>query len=93
MIQMNGSTEQNIKWYESDCASHSVMSDSLRPHGLYSPWKSLGQNTGVDSHSFLQGIFPTQGSNTGLFRCRHILYQLSHKESPQRYESSQKLKI
>ena len=25
------------------------MSDSLRPHGLYSPWNSLGQNTGRDS--------------------------------------------
>ena len=23
------------------------MSDSLRPHGLYSPWNSPGQNTGV----------------------------------------------
>ena len=25
------------------------MSDSLRPHGLYSPWNSPGQNTGVGS--------------------------------------------
>ena len=39
--------------------SRSVMSDSLQPHGLYSPWNSPGQNTGVYSHSFLQGIFPT----------------------------------
>ena len=31
----------------------SVMSDSLRPHGLYSPWNSLGQNTGVSSLSLL----------------------------------------
>ena len=36
------------------------------PHGLYSPWNSLGRNTGVGSLSFLQGIFPTQGSNPGL---------------------------
>ena len=43
--------------------SHSVVSDSLRPHGLYSPWNSPGQNTGVGSLSLLQGIFPTQGSN------------------------------
>ena len=28
-------------------ASRSVMSNSLRPHGLYSPWNSLGQNIGV----------------------------------------------
>ena len=50
--------------------SHSVVSDSLRPHGLYSPCKSPGQNTGVGSLSFLQGIFPTQGSNSGLQHCR-----------------------
>ena len=42
--------------------SHSVMSDSWRPHGLYSPWNSLGQNTGVGNLSLLQGIFPTQVS-------------------------------
>ena len=29
--------------------SCSVMSDSLRSHGLYSPWNSPGQNTGVGS--------------------------------------------
>ena len=58
------------------------MPDSLHPHGLYSPWNSLGQNTGVSSLSLLQGIFPTQGSNPGLPHCRGILYQLSHKGSP-----------
>ena len=31
--------------------------------------------------SFLRGIFPTQGSNSGLPHCRRILYQLSHKGS------------
>ena len=62
-------------------ASHSVMSDSLRPHGLYSSWNSPGQNTEVGSLSLLQGIFPTQGSNTGLPHCRPILYQLSHQGS------------
>ena len=39
------------------------MSDSLGPHGLYSPWNSLGQNTGVGSSSRLQGIFWTQVSH------------------------------
>ena len=57
------------------------MSDSVRPHGLYSPWNSPGQNTRVGSLSLLQGIFPTQGSNPGLPHCR-LLYQLSHKRSP-----------
>ena len=54
--------------------SHSVV--------LYSPWNSPGQNTGVDSLSLLQGIFPTQGSNPGLPCCRWICYQLNHKRSP-----------
>ena len=62
--------------------SHSVLSDSLQPHGLYSPWSSPGQNTGVGSLSLLQGIFPTQGLNLGLLHYRRILYQLSHKGSP-----------
>ena len=53
--------------------SRSVISNSLQPHGLYSPWNSLGQNTGVDGFSLLQGIFPTQGSNPGLPSCRQIL--------------------
>ena len=57
-----------------------VMSDPLQPHEL-NPWISPGQNTGVDSLSLLQGIFPTQGSNPGLPHCRQILYQLSHKGS------------
>ena len=52
------------------------------PMDSYSPWNSPGQNTGVGSHSLLQGILPTQGSNPGLPHCRRILYQLSHKEGP-----------
>ena len=32
-----------------------------QPHGLYSPWNSPGQNTGVGSLSLLHGIFLTQG--------------------------------
>ena len=59
-----------------------VTSNFLQPHGLYSPWNSPGQNTGVGSLSLLQGIFPTQGSNPGLSHYRQIFYQLSHKESP-----------
>ena len=57
------------------------MSNSLQPHGLYSPGNSPGQNTGVGCLSLLQVIFPTQGSNLGLLHCRRILYQLSHKGS------------
>ena len=66
--------------------SGSVVSDSLQPHGLYSPWNSPGQNTGVGCHSLLQGIFPIQGSNPGLPHCGRILYQLSHSGSPRLLE-------
>ena len=58
--------------------SCSVMSDSLRTHGVYSAWNSPGQNTGVSSLSLLQGIFPTQGWNPGLPHCRWSLCQLNH---------------
>ena len=61
--------------------SYSVLSVSLRPHGLYIPWNSLGQNTRVGSLSLLQGIFPTQELNLGLLHSRQILYHLSHWEA------------
>ena len=67
--------------------SHSVMPNSLRSHGLQStrllcPWDSPGKNTGVGSHSLLQGVFLIQGSNLGPLHCGKILYFLSHQESP-----------
>ena len=43
---------------------------------------SPGKNTGVGRHAFLQGIFPTQGSNPGLPHGKGILYHLSHQRSP-----------
>ena len=46
------------------------------------PGNSPGQNTGVGSLSLLQGIFPTQGSNSALQHYKWILYQLSHQASP-----------
>jgi len=48
--------------------------------------------TGVGSLSLLQGIFPTQGSNSGVPHCRWILYHLSHQGSPKYTKSSLKLK-
>ena len=48
---------------------------------LWNLWNSLGWNTGVGSLSLLQGIFPTQVSNSGLPHCRWILYQLSYQGS------------
>ena len=67
---------------KSESESRSVVSNSLGPHGLYSPWNSPGPNIGVGSLSLLQGIFATHGTNTGLLHCRQVLYQLSHKRNP-----------
>ena len=47
------------------CCVCSVVSDTLRPHGLeparlLCPWDFPGKNTEVGCHFLLQGIFPTQ---------------------------------
>ena len=60
---MNRQWSSSCKWKQLSCVR------------LFSP----GQNTGVGSHSLLQGIFPIQGLNTGLLHCRQILYQLSYQ--------------
>ena len=64
-------------WRNCESVSHSVVSNSLWRHGLQQarllcPWSSPGKHTGVGCHSFLQGIFPTQGSN--LPYCRQIFF-------------------
>ena len=61
-----------VSMVESKSKSHSVVPDSLQPHGLYSLWNSLGQNTGVDSLSLPQGIAPSQGLKPGPPHCRRI---------------------
>ena len=43
----------------------------------------------VANHPLLQGIFPTQGSNTHLLHCRQILYYLSHQGSLYTYHMTQ----
>ena len=53
-----------------------------QPARLLCPWDSPGKNTGVGYHTFLQGIFPVQGSNPCLPNCRRVLYLLSHLGSP-----------
>ena len=67
--------------------SHSITSNFLWPHALWPvqflyPWNYPGKNTEVGSHSLLQGIFPTQGSNLGLLHCMQILHHLRHQGSP-----------
>ena len=48
---------------------------------LLCPWNFPVKNTGVGSHSLLEGIFLTQGSNLGLLHCKQLLYHPSHQES------------
>ena len=69
--------------------SQTRLSDFTSLHILDSPpassvhgWNSLGRNTGMDSHSFLQGIFLTQRLKPGLPHCRQILYHLSRQGTP-----------
>ena len=79
-----GISGQLVKVPESESVSRSVISDSLRPHGLsparlLHPWDFPSKNTGVGCHFLLQGIFPTQALNPCLLLCRQVLYNLSHQ--------------
>ena len=65
----------------------SVVSDSLRPHGLQPmrilfPWDFPGKSTGVGCHFLLQGIFLTQGLNPGPLHCRQTFYPLKPSGKP-----------
>ena len=62
--------ESGTRCFISESESRSVVSDYLPLYGLYSPWNSLGQNTGVGSCSLLQGIFSIQELNQGLLHHR-----------------------
>ena len=53
-------------------------SPTLRTDSLPAEPAGKPKNTGVDSLSLLQGIFPTQRLNPGLLHCRQIPYRLSH---------------
>ena len=57
-------------------------SPALQADSLPAEPQGKPKNTGVGSHSLLQGIFLTQGSNPGLPHCRQILFCLSHQGSP-----------
>ena len=53
----------SLRWcvsWKMESESLSVVSDSLWPNGLYSPWNSPGQNTDVGSLPHWVGIFPPQ---------------------------------
>ena len=57
---------------------------------IYSPWNIPGQSTGLGSLSLFQRIFPTQRLNPGLPHWRWVLYQSSHKGSPNQLYSNKK---
>ena len=74
--------------------NRSVVSDSLRPHGLLPtrllrPWDSPGKNTGVGCHFLLQGIFPTQGSNPDLPHWRQTLNLWATREAKRKIANDQ----
>ena len=57
-----------VSWHWVSEWSHSVVSNSLWPHGLqptrlFCPWDFPGRNTGVGCHFLPQEIFPIQGLN------------------------------
>ena len=75
----------NTNEAKSESVSHSVMSDSFPPHGLYPtrllcPWNSTEEG----NHFLLWRIFPTQGLNQGFLHYWRILYHLSHYWSPRK---------
>ena len=56
--------------------THSIISNSLQPHGLqptrlHCPWNFPGKNTGTGYNFLLEGIFPTQGLNPCLLCLLH----------------------
>ena len=53
-----------------------------RRPGSFVHGDSPNNNARMGCHALLQGIFPIQGSNSGLQHCRRILYLLSHKPKP-----------
>ena len=63
-----------------------LRAQGLQPARIPRPRASPGSTAGVGGHFLLHGVFPTQGSNPGLLRCRQILYHLSRQlgEKPHR---------
>ena len=74
--------------HQSDCVSHSAVSNSLQPSGLWParllcPWNSPGKNTRVGSHPLLQGIFSTSNQTwvSGV-ACRFFTIRATREVAP-----------
>ena len=68
----------SILWNVCYIQSCSVVSDSLRPHGLWParllrPWVSQARTQEWVAISFSRGSSPPQGLNPGLLHCRQML--------------------
>ena len=73
---------------DSSCVQF-FMTYGLLPARLLCPWDSPGKNTRVGCHALLQGIFPTQESNSYLLHLLHyrrVHYPLGHLGSPYTYK-------
>ena len=84
MTERNGSMGFVSQLVVLSCSDVSDSLQPLQPARLLCPWDFPGKNTGVDCHFILQGIFPTQGSNSHLFCLLHWQadsWPLSHLES------------
>ena len=71
MTERNGSMGFVSQLVVLSCSDVSDSLQPLQPARLLCPWDFPGKNTGVDCHFILQGIFPTQGSNSHLFCLLH----------------------
>ena len=65
-----------VTWYLSAVLADGPL--SVLVTGLLCPWNPPGKNAGVNCHFLLQGIFPTQGLDSGLLHCKQILYHLNY---------------
>ena len=92
MIILYTSNLHNIIWKKVKILGFPVVSYSLQPHQLYpkAPWNSPDKNTEVSSHFLPQGIFPSQGLNSGLLHSKHILHHLSHRGSRLYFKTQKK---
>ena len=68
--------------YKSESESHSVVSSSSWPHGLYSPWILQARILEWVAFPFSRGSSQPRDWTQVSPHCRRILYQLSHKGSP-----------
>ena len=72
---------------------NSLWACGLQPTWLLCPWESPGKTTGVGCHALQQGIFLTQGANSGLLclpRCQAGSLPLNHRGNPDLYSCLQK---